>query len=132
MSGKPGHTLGAPTDLPIIRGESPFLLTDFDFILTLWHRLAAEELGGVKTGAYFVPHGAYAAQVMKSLGASVVNANYPNDHTHTSPYLANIMAGAFVHGLTCGTSELGRDIVNSTASLASYGACIAYNATVPL
>ncbi|EPE10397.1 rhamnogalacturonan acetylesterase [Ophiostoma piceae UAMH 11346] len=95
--------------------------------------LAAEELGGTSAGAYFVPHGAYAAQVMKSLGADVVNENYPNDHTHTSPYLADIMAGAFVYGLTCGTSELGRSAVNSTASLAAvFGDCITYNATVPL
>ena len=97
-------------------------------------RLAAQELGGTGAGAYFVPHGAYAAQVMKSLGADVVNANYPNDHTHTSPYLANIMAGAFVYGLTCGTSELGKSTVNETASLAAmYGDCITYDdGTVPL
>ncbi|ERT01924.1 rhamnogalacturonan acetylesterase [Sporothrix schenckii 1099-18] len=96
--------------------------------------LAAEELGGTKAGAYFVPHGAYAAQAMKALGSDVVRKNYPQDHTHTSPFLADVMAGAFVLGLTCGTSDLGKATLNSTAALSGtfFGGCIAYNSTVPL
>ncbi|CAK7222989.1 hypothetical protein SCUCBS95973_005022 [Sporothrix curviconia] len=96
--------------------------------------LAAQELGGTKAGAYFVPHGAYAAQVMKALGADVVHKNYPQDHTHTSPFLADYMSGAFVLGLTCGTSELGKSTLNSTAALSAtaLGNCISYNSTVPL
>ena len=96
--------------------------------------LAAEELGGTKAGVYFVPHGAYAAQALKALGSDVVHKNYPQDHTHTSPYLADVMAGAFVLGLTCGTSDLGKAALNSTAALSStfLGGCIAYNSTVPL
>ncbi len=71
---------------------------------------------------------------MKALGADVVRKNYPRDHTHTSPYLADIMAGAFVRGLTCGTSELGKSTVNTTAALVAtfYGDCIASNTTVPV
>ncbi|OAA61085.1 GDSL-like Lipase/Acylhydrolase [Niveomyces insectorum RCEF 264] len=96
--------------------------------------LVAEDLGGPKAGVYFVPHGAYAAQAMHALGADVTNKNYPKDHTHTAPYLADVMAGAFVRGLTCGTSELGKDTLNSTAALSAtfLGGCIAYNATVPV
>jgi hypothetical protein len=40
-----------------------------------------------------VAHGQYAAQAMTKLGKTTVNAHYPNDHTHTDAYLANVMAG---------------------------------------
>ncbi|KAI0880900.1 carbohydrate esterase family 12 protein [Annulohypoxylon maeteangense] len=75
---------------------------------------------------YHVPHKQYAVQVMKNLGPTTVTANYPNDHTHTGPFMANVMAGSFVLGLKCGTSALGKAVKNSTESLASasYGACI--------
>jgi rhamnogalacturonan acetylesterase len=88
------------------------------------------QLGGPAKGVYFVPHGEYSAQAMKNLGSQVVNANYPNDHTHTSPYLADVMSQAFVLGLKCGTSELGRGVANST--LPSYlGGCdSSFNSTV--
>ncbi|KAI1082528.1 GDSL-like Lipase/Acylhydrolase [Whalleya microplaca] len=97
--------------------------------------LAASQLGGTAKGVYHVPHGAYAAQVMINLGATTVNANYPKDHTHTGPYMADVMAGAFALGLKCGTSELGSaGIKNTTESLtsASFGPCISYNSSVPI
>ncbi|KAI1486668.1 GDSL-like Lipase/Acylhydrolase [Biscogniauxia mediterranea] len=96
--------------------------------------LAAAELGGTAAGVYHVPHGEYAAQVMTNLGADTVNANYPVDHTHTGPYMANVMAGSFVLGLRCGTSALGEAVINSTESLesSSYGPCISQNSTVPV
>lgn len=80
-----------------------------------------------------MPHGEYAAQTMQNLGATTVNANYPMDHTHTAPYLADVMAKAFVLGLKCGTSGLGALVVNSTASLTStfLGSCVdEFNSTV--
>jgi rhamnogalacturonan acetylesterase len=71
---------------------------------------------------------------MTNLGATVLNANYPLDHTHTSPYMANVMAGSFALGLKCGTSALGAAIINSTSSLTStvLGPCITFNSTVPV
>lgn len=71
---------------------------------------------------------------MKNLGAAKVNANYPKDHTHTGAYMADVMAGSFVLGLKCGTTDLGKAAKNSTASLTStfYGACIPQNSTVPI
>lgn len=95
--------------------------------------LAASEEGGTSDHVYFVSHGAYAAQAMKNLGATVVDANYPLDHTHTAPYLADVMSKSFVLGLRCGTSTLGMDVINSTSSLTStfLGSCIAENSTVP-
>ncbi|KUI52708.1 Rhamnogalacturonan acetylesterase [Cytospora mali] len=94
--------------------------------------LATSELGGPSDGVYFVYHGDYAAQVMDNLGETVVNDNYPNDHTHPSPYLSNYVAGSFVLGLKCGTSALGTDTINSTTSLTStvLGSCISLNSTV--
>ncbi|KAI0018932.1 GDSL-like Lipase/Acylhydrolase [Xylariomycetidae sp. FL0641] len=97
--------------------------------------LAAAEMGGTDAGVYYVPHGAYAAQAMINLGPSVVNDNYPNDHTHTGPYMADVMAGAFALGLKCGTSELGsQGVLNSTESLTTsfYGPCQTFNSTVPI
>jgi rhamnogalacturonan acetylesterase len=97
-------------------------------------RLAASQMGGPSAGVYYVPHGAYSAQAMKGLGADVVNANYPNDHTHTAPYLADALAKAFVLGLKCGTSDLGKRATNSTASLTQtyLGNCISANSTLPI
>lgn len=95
--------------------------------------LAASQLGGAAKGAYFVPHGQYAAQAMRALGAATVDANYPNDHTHTAPFLADVMAKAFVLGLRCGTSALGGLVRNSTASLTAtfLGPCATgWNTTV--
>ncbi|OHE90376.1 GDSL-like Lipase/Acylhydrolase [Colletotrichum orchidophilum] len=94
--------------------------------------LAVQQLGGPSQGYYFVPHGAYAAQAMKNLGAKTINANYPNDHTHTSPFLADVVHKAFVLGLRCGTSPLASLTKNSTASLTStvLGPCINFDSSI--
>ncbi|KAI8624147.1 GDSL-like Lipase/Acylhydrolase [Xylariaceae sp. FL1651] len=98
------------------------------------NKLAASQLGGTAAGVYHVAHGEYAAQAMTNLGTTTVNAHYPIDHTHTDPYMANVMAGSFVLGLKCGTSALGVAVKNSTSSLtsSSYGPCISFNSTVPI
>jgi rhamnogalacturonan acetylesterase len=83
---------------------------------------------------YFVPHGQYAAQAMKNLGPDVIDANYQMDHTHTAPYLADIVAQSFVLGLKCGTSPLQDLIVNATARIEGpvLGSCLVANATIPI
>ncbi|KAF3771069.1 family 12 carbohydrate esterase [Cryphonectria parasitica EP155] len=93
---------------------------------------ATQVLGGPSAGVYFVSHGDYAAQLEKNLGATVTDENFPLDHTHTAPYLANLVAGAFVLGLKCGTSALGAAAINSTASLEAtdLGDCISWNSTI--
>lgn len=96
-------------------------------------RLVASELGGPAEGIYFVPHGAYGAQAMKNLGNDTVHENFPIDHLHTSPWLADVMHQAFVLGLKCGTTELGEMALNSTESLTStdLGPCIEdFNSTI--
>lgn len=57
-------------------------------------RLATLELGGPASNVYFVQHGQYAAQAQKLLGTTVVDANYPMDHTHTAPFLADVVCRA--------------------------------------
>ncbi|KAI0547761.1 GDSL-like Lipase/Acylhydrolase [Xylaria curta] len=95
--------------------------------------LAASQLGGTGARVWHVAHGEYAAQAMKKLGTATVNAHYPNDHTHTDAYMANVMAGSFALGLKCGSSALGVAVTNSTSSLtSSYGACISFNSTIPV
>ncbi|RWA03731.1 hypothetical protein EKO27_g11372 [Xylaria grammica] len=49
---------------------------------------------------YHVAHGQYSAQAMTNLGTATVNAHYPNDHTHTDAYMANVMAGKYLTLLT--------------------------------
>ncbi|KAF2028693.1 SGNH hydrolase, partial [Setomelanomma holmii] len=70
------------------------------------------DLGGPDSHVYFVQHGSYAAQAQKLLGPAIVDANYPMDHTHTAPFLADIHSQAFVLGLKCGTSPLADFVVN--------------------
>ena len=101
--------------------------------LTLITRLVVSQLGGPSKGIYFVPHGQYIAQAEKTLGKTTVDQGFPNDHTHTGPYLADVEARAFVLGLRCGTSALGTMAMNSTASMTStfLGNCVTgFNSTV--
>lgn len=79
-------------------------------------------------------HGQYTAQAMKNLGPTIVDANYPMDHTHTAPYLADIVAQSFVLGLKCGTSGLEDLVLNATARIEGpvLGSCIAVNSTLPV
>lgn len=55
-------------------------------------RLATLELGGPASNVFFVQHGAYAAQAQRLLGKDIVDANYPMDHTHTAPFLADVVS----------------------------------------
>ncbi|KAI9650659.1 hypothetical protein NHQ30_000679 [Ciborinia camelliae] len=74
--------------------------------------------------ASFIDHGTYLANEYEKLGATTVNTYYPNDHTHTAPVAANIVAGVFVKGVLCAGSSnpLYSYIKNSTASVV--GSCI--------
>ncbi|KAH6655209.1 SGNH hydrolase-type esterase domain-containing protein [Truncatella angustata] len=79
-------------------------------------------------------HSSYNAQALKLLGADVVNAAFPMDNTHTSPYLADVFAKAFVLGLKCGTSPLQAYVVNATSRIQSpgLGSCLSVNDTLPI
>lgn len=58
------------------------------------------------SGSTFVDHQIYTAALYSRLGNEAVNAFYPNDHTHTSPEGANVVARAFVLGLEVTDSGL--------------------------
>ncbi|KAH8646742.1 SGNH hydrolase-type esterase domain-containing protein [Xylariales sp. PMI_506] len=123
--------LSSPTpDDPCTTGTCTFTPNRFEYYA--WY--SASVAGGTSAGVYYVAHGLYTAQMMKNLGATIINENYPIDHTHTSAYLADYVAKAFVLGLQCGTSALGDAVINSTSSLTStvLGSCLTFNSSVPI
>ena len=61
----------------------------------------------------FVDHNAYTAQAYNALGETATTAFYPNDHLHTSPAGANVVAQAFVRGLLCSKTSALIPHVNS-------------------
>ncbi|KAJ7839688.1 SGNH hydrolase-type esterase domain-containing protein [Mycena olivaceomarginata] len=58
------------------------------------------------TGATFVDHGLFTAALYKNQGATLVDSYYPNDHTHTSPAGATVVARAFILALEATSSTL--------------------------
>jgi rhamnogalacturonan acetylesterase len=60
------------------------------------------ELAAQTAGVSYVDHGAYVADIFESLGADVVDAYFPLDHTHTSPAGASVVAQAFFKAVVCG------------------------------
>lgn len=108
-----------------------FQYAPYRFYYLAW--LAAEQLGGSAGGVWFMPHGQYTAQAWEALGAQVVNDGFPQDHTHTGPYLADVVAQSFALGLKCGTTDLGNSVVNATEDLTStfLGPCLTdWNSTM--
>jgi rhamnogalacturonan acetylesterase len=67
--------------------------------------------------AKFVDHGQFVANEFEKLGATKVNGFYPNDHTHTSPEGADIVAQAFVRGVVCSKSLLRNHVKNATEEI---------------
>lgn len=65
----------------------------------------------------YVDHNGYTDQAYNVLGETIIDTYYPNDHTHTSPTGANVVAEAFVRGLLCGSSSL-KSKVNSNGQSA--------------
>ncbi len=70
----------------------------------------------------YVDHGSYVAARYKVLGKAIVDTYFPNDHTHTAPAGANVVAQQFVKGLMCGGSALSAYSKNATATIP--GSCI--------
>ncbi|CAN9092192.1 unnamed protein product [Alternaria alternata] len=78
-------------------------------------RDVAKALG---SNAMYVDHGAYTADIFKTMGKAKTDAIFPQDHTHTSPAGADIVAKAFVKGLQCGGGGFLQGFVkNATASI---------------
>jgi len=64
------------------------------------------QLAASRTGVAYVDHYSYTAQAFNALGQTTVMTYFPNDHLHTSPTGANVVAEAFVRGLVCGGTLL--------------------------
>jgi rhamnogalacturonan acetylesterase len=120
-----------PTN-PYLTANGSFAWTPTKYSYYSWYIVSS--LGGPDAGIYYVDHSSYNAQALQLLGADVVNAGFPMDNTHTSPYIADIFAKAFVLGLKCGTSPLQDYVVNATSRIqgAELGACLSVNETLPI
>ncbi|KAL5354978.1 SGNH hydrolase-type esterase domain-containing protein [Aspergillus floccosus] len=59
------------------------------------------ELAAQVAGVDYVDHGAYVASIFETLGAATVDSYFPNDHTHTSPEGAQVVADAFLKAVAC-------------------------------
>lgn len=79
-------------------------------------------VSNVGSNAGFVDHGQYLANEYLKLGVAAVDAFYPNDHTHTSPEGADVVAKQFVKGVLCAGGILSQYVKNTTASID--GSCI--------
>ncbi|KAF2226097.1 putative rhamnogalacturonan acetylesterase [Elsinoe ampelina] len=72
------------------------------------------KLAADRTKNVYVDHGNYTAQAYRKLPVATVNSYFPKEHTHTSPAGADVVAKAFVKGLSCGSSPLKGFIKNAT------------------
>lgn len=64
------------------------------------------ELAAQVAGVDYVDHGAYVASIFETLGAGTVDSYFPNDHTHTSPAGAQVVADAFFKAVACSNVAL--------------------------
>ncbi|GMF71841.1 unnamed protein product [Aspergillus oryzae] len=71
------------------------------------------QLAAETAGVDYVDHGAYVAARYEALGADTVNSYYPNDHTHTSPEGAQVVADAFLKAVACSDVAL-KEVLTST------------------
>lgn len=62
-------------------------------------------------------HSAYVYEAYKRSPVSVVDGYFPNDHTHTSPEGAELVAKAFVRAVICGGGLLGGYVRNDTKAI---------------
>ncbi|RHZ49836.1 rhamnogalacturonan acetylesterase RgaE [Aspergillus thermomutatus] len=72
------------------------------------------ELAAQVAGVDYVDHGAYVADIFESLGLSTVDSYFPNDHTHTSPAGAQVVANAFLKAVVCRGVAL-KDVLKTTS-----------------
>lgn len=80
------------------------------------------ETSASESDSVYVDHGQYTANAYEVLSVETVDSYFPNDHTHTSPEGAALVADAFVRGLVCTDSALKAHVVNATSSIE--GSCI--------
>jgi len=100
MIAKGAHViLSSPT--PDNPWETGVFVEGAESRFTTYSRASAATLGQL-----FINHELYTYQFFDTLGYTAVEAFYPNDHTHTSPAGANVVAEAFVRALVCSGTTL--------------------------
>ncbi|KAG8862078.1 hypothetical protein FRB96_002108 [Tulasnella sp. 330] len=100
MIAKGAHViLSSPT--PDNPWETGVFVEGAESRFTTYSRTSAASLGQL-----FINHELYTYQFFQTAGLATVTSYYPNDHTHTSPAGANVVAQAFVRGLVCTGSTL--------------------------
>jgi rhamnogalacturonan acetylesterase len=106
--------LQAKNAIPIVSSQTPDNIWDSaGTALAPANRFVGyAQVSAQRTSAVYVDHFAYVAQAFQALGMPTVNTFYPNDHLHTSPAGANVVAEAFVRGILCGSGSL-KSRVNS-------------------
>ncbi len=98
--------------IPIVSSVTPDNIWNGDSIAAGGRFVTYAQSIGTRKGIAYVDHYDYVAQAYNALGETEVTTYYPNDHLHTSPEGALVVAEAFVRGLLCGDSSL-VDSVNS-------------------
>lgn len=71
------------------------------------------KLAAQRAGVDYVDHGAYVADMYKSLGKTTVDSFFPNDHTHTSSTGAEVVAQAFLKAVVCSGARL-KEVLTTT------------------
>jgi rhamnogalacturonan acetylesterase len=81
-------------------------------------------VSNVGSASSFVDHGLYVANEYIRLGAAATTQFYPNDHTHTSPKGADVVAAQFVQGLLCAGNPLAAYVKSSNTTSSIPGNCV--------
>ncbi|KAF9041751.1 rhamnogalacturonan acetylesterase [Hymenopellis radicata] len=98
--------------IPIISSQTPDNIWNGDAIAPGGRFVTYAASIGTRKNIPYVDHYNYLAQAYDALGETKVTTFYPNDHLHTSPDGALVVAEAFVRGLLCTSSSL-KSFVNS-------------------
>lgn len=92
--------------IPIISSQTPDNIWSGNAIAAGGRFVTYAQSIGTRRGITYVDHYGYTAQAYDKLGQTMTTTFYPNDHLHTSPAGALVVAEAFVRGLLCGNSTL--------------------------
>ena len=103
-------SLQAKGAIPIVSSQTPDNIWTNGVINGASRFVGYAQTAASRTGVTYVDHNGYTDQAYNVLGETTVDTYYPNDHTHTSPTGANVVAEAFVRGLLCGSSSLKIDV----------------------
>lgn len=117
------NSLKAKGAIPIVSSQTPDNIWSSATTMSGPSRFVGyAQIAASQTSTTYVNHFNYVVQAYQKLGQTQVTTFYPNDHTHTSPTGANIVAQTFVKGLACTNSALASKLSASGKSVP--GNCI--------